>query len=271
MNEQIYEEKKKVQLEYYNSTAEKYDSWHTETESAKIVDTWNFSNLQKFIGSKKAEKCLDIACGTGRLSAKLLTIAENVYGVDLSEEVLKIAKNKYPNINFTQGESVALPYQDNFFDLVVINGSLHHFFAMEQTFREVFRVLKPEGHFVILGEPNANYHKWHNPFFYSWLAVRLLIRALNIFVPQATVHQEMIEPDAEVFFPKKMRQSLKNVGFKIKEFYTYDYFPRLEAKWFLKIYKVYLNWERKFLSPILPDLGAAIQFLAVKQSKLEKK
>lgn len=269
--EDQYQEKKKIQLEYYNSTADKYDSWHTETKSAKIVDAWNFTNLKNALGQEKIGTCLDIASGTGRLSAKLLTVADQVYGVDLSEEVLKIAQKKYPEIKFQVGESIDLPYQDDFFDLVVINGSLHHFFAMDKTFSEAFRVLKPAGKFIVLGEPNANYHRWHNPFFYLWIASRLVIRAFNVFVSQATVHQEMIEPDAEVFVPKKMRQSLKNVGFEIDNFYTYDYIPRLEAKWFLKIYHNYLNWEKKHLSSVLPDLGAAIQFIASKPKKLEKK
>lgn len=271
----IYQEKKQIQKDYYNSTAEKYDAWHTETESAKIVDQWNFENLQKFLlashsrersgNQQKVEKCLDIACGTGRLSAKLLQVADSVYGVDLSEEVLKIAKNKYPQINFSLGESVALPYEDNFFDLVIINGSLHHFFATEKTFAEAYRVLKTNGKFVILGEPNKNYGALWNPFFYLWLLVRVLTRILNIFVKQKTVYQELIEPEAESFVPAELKATLLKVGFEIQAFYTYDYIPRNESKLFLKNYASYLAWEHKFLSKIWPNLGSAIQFLAIKK------
>lgn len=266
-----YEEKKQIQKDYYNSTAEKYDHWHTETASAKVVDEWNFANLKKFLNVEKVDTCLDIASGTGRLSNKLLQVSKKVYGVDLSEEVLKIAQSKYPEIEFKIGESVNLPYESNFFDLVIINGSLHHFFAMEKTFAEAFRVLKPGGKFVILGEPNANYHKWHNPFFYLWIASRLLINAaLSILATKTVFHKEQIEPDAEVFVPKKMRQALKNVGFEINQFYTYDYVPRLEAEWFIKKYAKYLKWERAYLSKWLPDLGAAIQFMARKPKELDK-
>src|SRR3989339_458461 len=208
----IYQEKKQIQQDYYNSTAEKYDAWHTETESAKIVDQWNFVNLQNFLNQEKVDKCLDIASGTGRLSAKLLQVADNVYGVDLSEEVLKIAKNKYPQINFSLGESVALPYEDNFFDLVVINGSLHHFFAK-----------------------------------------------------QKTVQTELIEPEAESFVAAELKTILAKVGFEIKTFYTYDYLPRNESKMFLKHYTSYLAWEHRFLARVFPNLGSAIQFLAIKK------
>lgn len=260
-----YQEKKQIQQDYYNSTAEKYDAWHTETESAKIVDQWNFENLQKFLDNKKVDKCLDVACGTGRLSAKLLQVADQVYGVDLSEEVLKIAKNKYPQINFSLGESVDLPYEDNFFDLVIINGSLHHFFATEKTFSEAFRVLKSGGKFVVLGEPNKNYGVLWNPFFYVWFLFRLLTRILNIFVKQKTVQTELIEPEAESFVPAELKASLLKVGFEIKSIYTYDYLPRNESKLFLRYYASYLAWERKSLSKICPNLGSAIQFLAIKK------
>lgn len=265
MHENNYEEKKAIQKEYYNRTAEKYDHWHTETASAQVVDAWNFTNLKRFIKKEKVDICLDIASGTGRLSEKLLAVSHKVCGVDLSEEVLRIAQNKYPQIEFKIGEAVNLPYEENYFDLVIINGSLHHFFAMEKTFAESYRVLKPGGHFVVLGEPNANYHKWHNPFFYLWIASRLLINALLSILSTKTVfHKEQIEPDAEVFEPKKMRQALKDVEFEIEAFYTYDYVPRLEAGWFVKRYYKYLNWERATLSEFLPDLGAAIQFSAKK-------
>jgi ubiquinone/menaquinone biosynthesis C-methylase UbiE len=259
-----YQQKKQVQRDYYNATAAKYDAWHTETESAKIVDAWNFVNLKKFLKNNKVNKSLDVACGTGRLTNSLLQVSEEVYGIDLSEEVLNIAKQKYPQVNFTLGEVVNLPYQDNFFDLVVINGSLHHFFAMNKTFQEIYRVLKPEGKFIILGEPNANYHRWFNPFFYLWILVRLITRVLNIFKAQKTVPPEMIEPDAEVFLPSQMKQALIKTGFKIEQFYTYDYLPRTEARGFLKIYKAYLKLEHRTLAKIFPGLGSAIQFLAKK-------
>ncbi len=261
----FYQEKKQIQQDYYNSTAEKYDAWHTETESAKIVDQWNFDNLQNFIDHKKVDKCLDIACGTGRLSAKLLQVTDNVYGVDLSEEVLKIAKNKYPQINFSLGESVNLPYEDNFFDLVVINGSLHHFFATEKTFTEAFRVLKAGAKFVVLGEPNKNYGALWNPFFYVWFLFRLFTRILNIFVKQKTVQTELIEPEAESFVPAELKVTLAKVGFEIKAFYTYDYLPRNESKLFLRHYYQYLAWEHRYLAKIWINLGSAIQFLAIKK------
>ena len=154
-----YQENLKVQQNYYDRTAEQYDNWNVDVPSALIVGKWNFDNLKKFIGDKKIERCLDLGCGTGRLSNDLLKISDEVYGVDASQKLLNIAQKKYPNLKLEFGEASSLPYEDNLFDLVVVNGALHHFFALAETCREVNRVLKPGGIFAILGEPNKNYNK----------------------------------------------------------------------------------------------------------------
>ena len=127
MNPEIYTEKSKIQKKYYNETAEKYDQWHIDPPSAKIVDLWNFTNLKLFLKNKRLNKSLELGCGTGRLANSLFQISDEVYGVDLSQEVLKIAKQKFPKLNLECSEVVNLPYQNNYFDMVIINGSLHHF------------------------------------------------------------------------------------------------------------------------------------------------
>ncbi len=260
-----YEEKKKIQQDYYNSTAEQYDEWHLEPRSGQIVDAQNFELLKKFIGQAKVEKCLDVACGTGRLTSKLMQVSDYVYGVDASEKVLNIAKEKYPTLNLQLGESVALPYEDNAFDLVVVNGSLHHFFALEKTFEEVFRVLKSGGKFSILGEPNKNYLKWWNPCFWFFVASRILSKLIHVFKKTKAVPSEMIEPEAENYVPHEFKKALQKAGFDVEGFYTYDYFPRNEWRIWLKIYSRYLKFEKKYLTKILPKWGAAIGAMCSKK------
>ncbi len=264
MSELNYQQKKQEQKKYYNETAEKYDSWHVEVASAKVVDEWNFENLKAILINKQVEKCLDLGCGTGRLSNSLLQIVEKVYGVDQSKEVLKIAKNKFPKLELTCAESVDLPFKNNFFDLVVINGSLHHFFAKEKTLAEAFRVLKPNGIFAVLGEPNKNFSSKLNPFFYLWILTRLVLKVIDLVKGNKNKQFEIIEPEAELFKPKELKQILQQTGFQIIDFYTYDYLSRFENKRWLKNYKKYLNFERKFTSRIMPSLGSAIQFFCRK-------
>lgn len=256
MSQEIYQQKSSEQKDYYNKTAKQYDKWHIETASAKLIDTWNFNNLKKFLSGQRIERCLDLACGTGRLSNKLLELSQEVYGVDISAEVLKIAKQKYPQLKLNESEVTNLPYQDNYFDLVIINGSLHHFFAVEETLKEARRVLKPGGAFVLLGEPNKNYLKFYNPFFYLWALSRIFIKFTDLFKEKKSIPDELMEPEAENYSPARLKKQIIQAGFEVKDFYTYDYFHRFAS---------ILKFEHSIIAKIFPNLGAAIQCIAYKK------
>ena len=278
MSNSTYSQKSKVQKDYYNQTAQSYDKWHVDTPSAKIVDAWNFFNLQKFLstsrsgqrpsepkaGGKTINRSLELGSGTGRLANSLLALSTEVYGIDQSAEVLKIAQAKYPRLHLTCGEVVNLPYENEFFDLVIINGSLHHFFALEKTFSEANRVLKKGGAFILLGEPSSEFLKPYNPFFYFWLLDRAISKIFAI-LKKTEVTPIPIEPEAESYKPWKMKKQLTKAGFEVKIFYTYDYFVRHNHKFFLKFYPWYLKLENKTLSKIFPYLGLAISAKAIKR------
>jgi len=264
MTKDLYSQKSEIQKEYYNKTAKQYDNWHINPPSAKIVDAWNFRNLQKFLKNKHINKSLELGCGTGRLANSLFQIADEVYGVDLSQAVLKIAQEKYPKLKLQCSEVVSLPYPDNYFDLVIINGSLHHFFAVEKTLEEAHRVLKKGGAFVLLGEPSSQFLHPSNPFFYFWAVNRILNKFFTIFF-KGLANNELIEPEAESYKPWILKKQLTQAGFKVEDFYTYDYFVRSNNKFLLKFYKTYLDFEHKIISKIFPYLGLAIQAMTIKK------
>jgi len=258
-----YEQKRKTQEEYYNQTASHYDRWHVEPKSARIVDGWNFDNLKKYLTPIQDPFVLDLACGTGRLLGKLSKLTTNIYGLDQSEGVLSIARHKYPKVDFAHGEVTNLPYDDDLFDVVVVNGSLHHFFALDETLLEINRVLKPGGLLAILGEPNKKYYKLYNPFFYIWVATRIMARIYNLFKKPAFDTHE-IEPEAEEFTISQLTSLLGKANFLVKDIYCYDYLPRTENRLFLAVYTKILTFEHRTMSRWLPGLGSAIQCFAVK-------
>ena len=95
---------------------------------------------------------LDLGCGTGELMSQVLSEdnTRQIIGLDLSEEMLKIAKQKIgKQAQFILGDSESLPFQDNSFDLVYCNDSFHHYPHPQTVIAEVYRVLKPEGVFLI--------------------------------------------------------------------------------------------------------------------------
>lgn len=95
---------------------------------------------------------LDLGCGTGEMIKQILQLdsRKELYGLDISEEMLLVAKNKLPDqVKLLLGDSESLPFQDNTFDVVYCNDSFHHYPAPRNVLREVHRVLKPGGTFLM--------------------------------------------------------------------------------------------------------------------------
>lgn len=109
--------------------------------------------LIKQIKVGTGDRVLDLACGTGTL-AVMLKIAHpkaSVVGIDGDERILALAKHKADKagveIDFDIGLSFQLPYPDESFDSVLSSLFFHHLSRDNKlrTFREVRRILKPNG------------------------------------------------------------------------------------------------------------------------------
>ncbi len=104
-----------------------------------------------------ASRVLDLACGTGTLTVLIKNAAPDaeVIGIDGDAKILKIAEKKAKivgtDVCFDEGMSFALPYQDESFDRVFSSLFFHHLTRENKlkTFREVRRVLKPNGEFHV--------------------------------------------------------------------------------------------------------------------------
>lgn len=95
---------------------------------------------------------LDLGCGTGELLRLLLQAdpGREVCGIDLSEKMLAVARAKLPEeVPLLQADSEAIPFPDGTFDVVCCNDSFHHYPAPQTVLREVWRVLKPGGTFLL--------------------------------------------------------------------------------------------------------------------------
>ena len=103
----------------------------------------------------KDKKVLDLGCGTGILTNELVAWGAEAEGVDLSEEMIALAKENYPEIKFTTASSENLPYPENSFDLAASSLVMHYLEDLQPTLVEIARVLKPAGSFIF---------SMHHPF-----------------------------------------------------------------------------------------------------------
>ena len=99
----------------------------------------------------------DIGCGPGYLIHKLARSFPDVsiVGVDISEEMVQKATQNLlalgfsDRITFRKGDIEALPFDTNLLDFAVSTLSLHHWSDPKQALKEIHRVLKPGGQFLI--------------------------------------------------------------------------------------------------------------------------
>jgi SAM-dependent methyltransferase len=98
------------------------------------------------------ERVLDVACGTGAVTAEALRrVGPNgdVVGLDRSEDMLAVARRKMPALDLLEGRAEALPFDDETFDAVTCQFGLMFFDDRERALREMRRVLRPEGRVAI--------------------------------------------------------------------------------------------------------------------------
>lgn len=93
---------------------------------------------------------LDVACGTGDMAVELLKCGCSVTGIDLSEEMLAIARRKTAEANFQLANAEALPFDDASFDAVTSAFGIRNFVHLDKGLAEMARVLKSGGRMVIL-------------------------------------------------------------------------------------------------------------------------
>ena len=106
---------------------------------------------------KKGEVVLDLGCGAGFdafLASRKVGPSGKVYGVDMTEEMIKkaksnAAKNNINNVEFLLGEIEDLPLEDNTIDVIISNCVINLSPNKEQVFKEAKRVLKENGRLAI--------------------------------------------------------------------------------------------------------------------------
>jgi ubiquinone/menaquinone biosynthesis C-methylase UbiE len=110
---------------------------------------------EKVKKKRGTKKVLEIGCGTAIIANLLISDKQinhtdkevEVYCMDYSFKMLEIAKTR--SQYFVQSDMESLPFQESTFDIVYVHSALHHFPILSNIMREVKRILKPKGLFII--------------------------------------------------------------------------------------------------------------------------
>lgn len=102
---------------------------------------------------RDGDNVLDVACGNGYLLGELSKKARvNAFGVDIAENMIASARERYPACTFTVGPCAPLGFENESMDVITVSCAFHHF-ENPQTFAdECLRVLKVNGK-VFIAEP----------------------------------------------------------------------------------------------------------------------
>ena len=137
--------------------------WYNELLSSDNDSYQNkviLPNLLRIVDPKPGNKIADIACGQGFFSFAFAQKGAEVIGCDIGEKLIKIAndqieKAKMSNVEFFVCPANKTTIADSSIDTVVINLALQNIEDLNGTIKEMARILKPNGKFVLtLNHPN---------------------------------------------------------------------------------------------------------------------
>ncbi len=191
----------------FNMIANKYDF----VNNVMSFGTQNHvkNRAIKMLDIKPHDNVIDLCCGTGDLSGIIKKTSPHacITGIDFSEKMLSVAKEKYTDICFMQGDVTNLPYADNSFDFAVMGFGLRNILNAEKAVEEVYRILKPNGKFLHLDFGRKN--------FASRVYDKMTPLLIKLFTENTQAYSYLIKSKQEFPIPKDLIKDFESKGFKL--------------------------------------------------------
>jgi len=178
--------------------------WNWESPAGKL----RWARRVKMLSShlKPGMTVLELGCGTGSFTRELARSGADVVAIDVSPDLLEIAKANCsaPNVQYQIQNAYVLSYSEGMFDSVVGSSVLHHL-EVEKALRDVYRALKPGGT-IYFTEPNML-----NPQIAIQKNVPWIKRKLGD------------SPDETAFFRWPLRRLLEKTGYRNVRIDPFDF------------------------------------------------
>jgi len=203
----------------FHSVAAKYDLMN-DLMSFGIHRIWKRFTIDSS-GVRRGQRVLDLAGGTGDLTAKfsrLVGETGEVVLADINSSMLKVGRDKLRNkgiignVNYVQANAEALPFPDNYFDCITIAFGLRNVTEKEKALASMFRVLKPGGRLLVLEFSKPQFEPLSKA--YDAYSFHILPRIGEMVAKDAGSFRYLAEsirmhPDQET-----LKQMMNDVGFE---------------------------------------------------------
>ncbi len=178
----------------YNKIASEYD-----TSREGQYTRFHIQELSNTVDLSEGDIVLDVACGNGTLLNELSKKAKiQANGLDISENMIHVAKMRHPNMSFKVQPCYPLEWSDGSVDVITICCAFHHFDNPRGFINECKRVLKKNGT-VYLADPN--------------FGVVLRFFANLFWLPVSK------SGDVRIYGPKELETMFYKAGFKTVQVY----------------------------------------------------
>ncbi len=251
----IMKARRKYIEKFVGMTPKKYEeSEDRHKKVLKIFSRYNF------------ERILDVGCGDGNFTKLIAEAckAKEVYGIEISENGVEMAKKNGIKCIQLDVDGKDLPFDDNFFDAIFAGELMEHLFDPDHFLDEVYRVLKPEGIFVLT---TPNLASIYNRFLFllGYLPIPMDVSFRYPFVGHLEI-QKRGKSRAEhirLFTFRALKELLQIHNFSIIKTYTASFEWRAVSKKQILV-KTMDRLIHRLLSPF-PGLSHIIIFLCAKR------
>jgi demethylmenaquinone methyltransferase/2-methoxy-6-polyprenyl-1,4-benzoquinol methylase len=168
--------------------------------------------LVRLSGAAPGVQALDVCCGTGDIAARLARTGAEVTGLDFSQEMLSVGRLRFPGITFIQGDAMALPFQNQGFQIVTMGYGLRNLASWQQGLAELVRVTRPGGRILILDFGKPDNAIWRGLYF---TYLRLFVPVLGkVFCGQSSAYAYILESLNHYPAQHGVAGEMRNLGLK---------------------------------------------------------
>lgn len=221
------QEDKKADLvaNVFHSVAAKYDIMN-DVLSMGVHRVWKRFTID-CSGIRKGQKVLDLAGGTGDLTAKFSRIVGptgQVTLADINDSMLKVGRSKLRdmgivgNVSYVQANAEELPFPDNHFDLITIAFGLRNVTDKDKALASMYRVLKPGGRLLVLEFSTPLYKPLSK--FYDFYSFNVLPKLGKLIANDSESYQYLAESIRMHPNQDTLKEMMNSANFEGSEYFN---------------------------------------------------